>query len=164
MTVVDWIDVFTRKEHRLIIIDALRYCQNNKGLVIYGWCLMSNHLHMLAGVKEEVRLSDVLRDFKKFTSKKIVGAIHGETESRRDWMLYRFQYAGKFRANIKDYKFWQDGNHAEECYSHDFVIQKLNYIHQNPVRAMIVAAPEHYLFSSAPNYSGQRGLLDIEFI
>jgi putative transposase len=164
MTVVDWVDVFTRKEHKIRILDSLKYCQQNKGLVIYGWCLMSNHLHMLARASEGFHLSDILRDLKKFTSKQIVNDIQTEIESRREWMLYRFQYAGKYRTNVKDYKFWQDGNHAEMCYSQKFAIQKLHYIHQNPVRAMVVDQAEQYLFSSARNYAGMEGLLDVVLI
>ena len=164
MTVVDWVDVFTRKEHKLKIIDSLRYCQQEKGLKIYGWCLMSNHLHLLAAADDGFKLSDILRDMKKFTSKQIVTAIQFEIESRKEWMLYRYQYAGKFKMNVRDYKFWQDGNHAEECFNYDFAKTKLDYIHQNPVRAMIVEEAEHYLFSSARNYAGLKSLLEVEFL
>ena len=164
MTVVDWIDVFTRKEYKFLITDSLIYCQKEKGLQIHGWCLMSNHLHLLASAKDGYNLSDILRDFKKFTSKKIVAAINSEGESRKDWMLYRFEFAGKFKVNVKDYKFWQDGNHAMECSSYKFTKQKLNYIHQNPVRASIVDEAENYLFSSARNYAGLKGLVETNFI
>lgn len=61
ITVVDWVDVFTRKEHNLKIIDSLRYCQKQKGLRIFGWCLMSNHMHLLAAASNEFRLSDIIR-------------------------------------------------------------------------------------------------------
>ncbi|SEJ43007.1 REP element-mobilizing transposase RayT [Dyadobacter koreensis] len=164
MTVVDWIDVFTRKEYKFMITDSLIYCQKEKGLQIHGWCLMSNHLHLLASAKDGYNLSDILRDFKKFTSKKIVATINSEVESRKDWMLYRFEFAGKFKVNVKDYKFWQDGNHATECFSYEFAKQKLNYIHQNPVRASIVDEAENYLFSSARNYAGLKGLVETNFI
>ncbi|MCF0059234.1 REP-associated tyrosine transposase [Dyadobacter sp. CY356] len=164
MTVVDWIDVFTRKEYKFLITDSLIYCQKEKGLQIHGWCLMSNHLHLLASAKDGYNLSDILRDFKKFTSKKIVAAINSEVEIRKDWMLYRFEFAGKFKVNVKDYKFWQDGNHAMECFSYEFTKQKLNYIHQNPVRASIVDEAENYLFSSARNYAGLKGLVETNFI
>lgn len=79
-------------------------------------------------------------------------------------MLYRFQYARKFKTNVKEYKFWQDGNHATECFNYEFAMQKLYYIHQNPVRALIVEEAEHYLFSSAKNYCGQKGYLDVKLI
>lgn len=79
-------------------------------------------------------------------------------------MLYRFEFAGKFKVNVKDYKFWQDGNQATECFSYEFAKQKLNYIHQNPVRASIVDEAENYLFSSARNYAGLKGLVETNFI
>ena len=163
-TIVDWVDVFTRPVYRQIIVDSLRYCQTHKGLDIYGWVLMSNHLHALVAAREGYKLSDILRDFKKFTSKKIVQAIENEPESRREWMLYRFEYAGKYRRNIDKYKVWQDGNHAKECFSAQFTEEKLRYIHDNPVRALLVEVPEHYLFSSARNYARLSGLLDVKSI
>ncbi len=73
-TVHQWVDVFTRNEYKDIIVDSLRYCQNAKGLDIYAWVLMSNHLHLIIGSKQN-KLSDIIRDFKKFTSSKIVDAI-----------------------------------------------------------------------------------------
>lgn len=161
MTVIDWVDVFTRPAYRHIIVDSLRYCQQAKGLRLYTWCLMSNHLHIIAAADDGLNLSDILRDVKKFTSKRIIKEIQEEPESRREWMLHRFAYAGKFEANVKEYKFWQDGNQAKECISPAFTFEKLNYIHQNPVRNQIVEEAEHYLFSSARNYAGLKGLLDV---
>ncbi len=163
-TIVDWVDVFTRPVYRDIIVDSLKYCQASKGLDIYGWVLMSNHLHAIVEAREGFKLSDILRDFKKFTSKKIIEAIKQEPESRRDWLLYRFEYAGKFKTNVNNYKVWQDGNHAKECLTAKFMIEKLSYIHENPVRACIVEVPEHYLYSSARNYVGLKGLLDVKSI
>ena len=161
LTTIDWVDVFTRKEYRIIILNSLRYCQEKKGLNIYAYCLMDSHLHMIISAKEGFNLSDILRDFKKFTSKEIVKNIKEIYESRKDWMLYRFENAGRYLTRIKEYKFWQDGNMAKELTSPEFTLQKVNYIHNNPVEAMIVAEPEHYLFSSAIDYSGGRGLIDI---
>ena len=163
-TIVEWVDVFTRPVYKNIIVDSLRYCQEHKGLDIYAWVLMSNHLHAIVSAREGYKLSDILRDFKKFTSKRIIDAIKEEPESRRDWLLYRFEYAGKFRTNIENYKVWQDGNHAKECFLPNFTIEKLVYIHNNPVRASIVEYPEHYLYSSARNYAGLKGLLEIKSI
>ena len=62
------LDVFTRKDYRDIVLDSLRHCQNEKGLLLHAWCIMSNHLHMIVSGKEG-SLSDILCDFKKFTSK-----------------------------------------------------------------------------------------------
>ncbi|MFZ5551966.1 MAG: REP-associated tyrosine transposase [Bacteroidota bacterium] len=163
-TVIDHVDVFTRSNHKFLLVDSLKYCQQNKGLEIFAWCLMSNHLHMIVNCRQGYKLSDTIRDFKKFTSKKLVEQIMFQPESRREWMLNRFYYAGKYNKKIRDYKFWQDGNHAIEVYSPEVTWQKINYIHQNPVRAMIVEKEEDYLFSSARNYKGENGLLDVEII
>ncbi len=90
-TVVDWIDIFTRKKFRIIILDSLKYCQLNKGLEIYAWCLMSNHLHMIISAKDGILLASIMRDFKKFTSKNIISLIKSDgIESRRNWILDRF--------------------------------------------------------------------------
>ena len=96
------------------------------------------------------------------TSKSIVKAIQeNDRESRLEWLLDRFWYRGANDAKIKDFKFWQDGNHVETIHSYEFYRQKLNYIHQNPVRQAIVESPEHYLYSSARNYVGEKGLIDV---
>jgi putative transposase len=163
-TVTDWIDIFTRPVYKHIIVDSLKYCQKEKGLEIYAWVLMSNHLHMIAGTQDGIILSEIIRDFKKFTSKAIVQAIKSENESRSEWMLNRFEFAGKNDKKIKYYKFWQDSYDETAIYFVDFFNQKLNYIHMNPVRAEIVTEPHHYLYSSAMNYSGEKGLLDVLFI
>lgn len=162
LTVVDWVDVFTRPAYRHIIVDALKYCQQHKGLELYAWCLMSNHLHLIGAAKENHHLSNILRDFKKHTSRTISEAIlKHENESRRKWMLHRFAFTGAVDPKITNFKFWQDGNEAKEITSNFFLQQKLDYIHQNPVRSEIVAEPEHYIYSSAANYAGEKGLLDI---
>ncbi|OUJ75511.1 REP-associated tyrosine transposase [Hymenobacter crusticola] len=164
-TVVDWVDVFTRPVYRHIIVDALRYCQQQKGLELFAWCLMSNHLHLLARAADGHNLAHILRDFKKFTSKAIVQAILDEpTESRQAWLLDRFYFYGIVNPKITNAKFWQDGSHAVEVLTPAFAQQKLHYIHQNPVRAQLVLEAEAYVFSSASNYAGGRGLLEVLFL
>ena len=90
-TVNKRVDVFTRKLYTDIITESLNYCVDNKGLIIYGYVIMSNHVHLLVQAKEE-NLSDILRDFKKFTSQTILRAIEeNKNESRRNWMLWLFK-------------------------------------------------------------------------
>ena len=85
-TVVQWIDVFTRGTYADILLDSLRFCQNKKGLQIFGWVIMSNHLPMICSCKEGFDLSGTLRDFKKFTSTAVVAAIENNPkESRKNW-------------------------------------------------------------------------------
>ncbi len=162
-TVVGWIDVFTRKEYKMDIVDSLNYCIRSKGLSVVAWFIMSNHLHLIVQAKESFRLSDIIRDFKKFTAKKIIARIESEAESRRDWILNQFEYAGRNLNRIKKYKFWKDDNHAIELKSH-MMDSILDYIHQNPVSSMIVEEPEHYVFSSAKDYASMKGLVNVELI
>jgi putative transposase len=164
-TVVDWVDIFTRPIYRHIIIESLEYCQKEKGLIIYAWVLMTNHMHMIAGACGENKISDILRDFKKFTSKKILQTLLVESgESRREWMLNRFEYAGKNDKKITNYKFWQEGKDAQEIYLNDYFNQKLNYIHHNPVKAEFVNREEDYRYSSAIDWAGGKGLLEVTLV
>ena len=163
MTVVDWIDVLSRPVYKHLIVDSINYCIAHKGLKVYCWCLMTNHLHMVASA-EEGSLSDILRDLKKFTSKALIQAILEVPESRRDWMLNLFWYAGKNDRKIKYYRVWQEGNDAQEIHSSSFLDEKINYIHNNPVKAELVTNPEDYLYSSARDYAGEKGLVEIEFV
>ena len=161
-TVVDWVDVFTRPIYKHIVIESLQYCQEHKGLIIYAWVLMSNHLHAIVGSAGEAKVSDIWRDFKKFTSKEIIATIKTEiSESRSEWMLNRFEYSGKNDKKIKNYRFWQEGNDAQGIYLNEYFEQKLNYIHHNPVKAEIVNRPEDYRYSSAIDYAGGKGLLKV---
>ena len=153
-TVHQWADVFTRRLYVDILLDSLRYCQQNKGLEIFGWVIMSNHCHLILRAKNE-NLSDVIRDFKKFTAKEIVKCIQQNTkESRGEWLNFLL---------LKDEKiwFWEESYHGEEIFSKAFFDSKLNYIHLNPVRAGLVEKEEEYLLSSTGDYFGTRkGLLE----
>ena len=163
-TIVQWIDLFTRRELQEVIIDSLKHCQREKGLIILAWCLMPSHLHMIsAASNSQITLSDIMRDFKKHTSKALVKTIGEINESRQDWLTSAFEFAGRTNRKIKDYKVWQDGYHPEEIISQPFMDQKLNYIHYNAVEAGFVTEPHHYALSSAIDYAGGKGLIDIVF-
>jgi len=109
---VQWIDVFTRKEYAEIVIESLKYCQQKKGLKVHAWVLMSNHIHLMISTTAPYHLSDVLRDFKKFTSFKILEAIQANSkESRKGWMLWIFRKAGEKNNRNKEFQFWQQDNH-----------------------------------------------------
>ncbi len=165
MTVVNWIDIFTRPVYKHIIVDSLQYNIDKKGLVVSGWCLMSNHIHLLAKADEGFHLSDIIRDFKKFTSKAIIKEIQENgRESRKRWLLSEFSAAGKMLKKPQQFKFWQSGSEAKEIQTRQFLEQKLSYIHNNPVKAEIVAEPHEYLYSSAIDYSGGNGLIDVVLV
>jgi putative transposase len=162
--VVNWIDVFTRNEYKNIIIESLQFCQLNKGLEIYAWCIMPSHVHMIIGT-EGKPMEDILRDFKSFTSRKIGIAISEHPqESRKEWMLWMMKRAGNKNNNNNDFQFWQQSNHPIELWDNYMMQQKLDYIHNNPVEAEFVYAPEAYVYSSACDYAGEKGLLDIKLI
>jgi putative transposase len=165
-SVVQWIDVFSRKQYADIVADSLIYCQANKGLNVHAWCIMSNHLHLILSVTHPNKLSDVLRDFKKFTSSMIIKAIQQNTrESRRGWMLWIFKKAGERNKRNEDYQFWQQENHPVECTTHEILKSRMIYLHENPVRAGLVRNEQDYLYSSAIDYyTGGKGLIEIVFI
>jgi REP element-mobilizing transposase RayT len=125
---------------------------------------MSNHLHLIV-FTEALELSNVLRDFKKFTAYKILESINKEPESRREWLLHMFKYFAAVNSNNRNFQFWIQDNHPIELWSLPVIWQKLNYIHDNPVRAGIVSDPTHYLYSSATDYyCGRNGLLEIDLM
>ncbi len=164
--VVEWVDVFTRQEYAKIVIDSLRFCQKKKGLKVHAWCIMSNHLHLILSTDGRNKLSDVLRDFKKFTSAQIIKAIEANTrESRRNWMLWIFRSAGEKNLRNEHYQFWQQDNHPIECFSVDVLESRKQYIHENPLRAGLVRNEWDYMYSSAIDYycNGQ-GLLKIDHV
>jgi len=161
--VVEWVDIFSRQAIRDIFVESLRYCQQNKGLDLFAWVLMSNHAHLLAQSKNG-DISGLIRDIKRHTSKAIIEYIQNERESRRNWILKIFSEAASKTNRNKDYQVWTHENHCVQVYTDTFVREKLEYIHNNPVRAGIVALPEHYIYSSAKNYAGEKGLLEVEIL
>ena len=121
-------------------------------------------MHMIA-YSPESNLSDIIRDFKKYTSKQIIKKIiENPKESRAEWMLRLFKYYAKYNKNNTTYQFWKQDNKPTELINPKWINQKINYIHLNPPRAGIVELPEHYIYSSARNYMGESGILKLEVI
>ncbi len=164
LTVIYWMDVFTKKDYKIIVVDALNYCIENKGLEVFAYVIMSNHLHMIARAKEGYKLSEILRDFKKFTSKAIVKRVVELSDSRCEWLINKFAFEARRSKRAKYYKFWMDDNHAISLARRELIAQKLNYIHQNPVKQMIVSNPVDYLFSSAIDYADGKGFVNISHL
>ena len=161
---VQWVDVFTRQYYVETVLDSLRFCISEKGLNLHAWCLMSNHIHLIVSAKKG-NVSDVLRDFKKFTSATILKQIESnKEESRKNWMLWIFKQAGANNNRNSNYQFWQQDNHPIQLETVNFTLTKLEYTHNNPVKAGLVEKPEDYLLSSARDYNGNKGLLPIEHL
>ena len=164
-TVVGWIDIFTRQAYRDIVIDSLKYCQQKKGLHLHAYVVMSNHIHLVASVEAGFSLSDFVRDCKKFTSNAITGLIENSgVESRRQWILHQFKYYASQHTRNEKYQLWEQDNHFVELSSTAFTQQKIEYIHQNPVRAGLVYRAEDYIYSSASNYAGLDQIIDVDYL
>ena len=158
--VVEWIDVFTRNEYKEIILESLRYSQLNKGMEIFAWCIMINHVHLVFRSVKDINPELLLGDFKRFTSNKIVEAIiENPKESRKEWMLEKFHQAAKSKSNVKHYQFWRHDNKPIELWSNKVISEKIRYIHNNPVVEGLVFKCEEYAYSSAKDYSGENGIL-----
>ena len=111
---VHWIDVFIREEYMQIIIESWKHCQKDKGLEIYGWSIMPSHVHMIIGSKKN-KLEDIVRDMKKHTSSELRIAIKNNNfESRKEWIIWMMERAGKKNGNNKDWQFWQQHNNPIE--------------------------------------------------
>ena len=159
--VVNWIDLFIRNEYRDIMIDSWKHCQQYKGLEIYGYCIMTSHIHMIIGTHGD-NLEHIMRDMKRHTSIALRAAIEQHpSESRREWMLWLMKRAGKKNSHSSEFQLWQQDNHPIELFDLKILHQKLDCIHYNPVIAGIVENPEDYLYSSARNYCGLPGLIDV---
>jgi REP element-mobilizing transposase RayT len=159
-TVIYWIDLFSRVGYKDIIVNSLNYCIKNKGLTVYAWVIMTNHIHLVASCSPPFGMSGFLRDFKKYTSKRFIDEMGKIHESRAEWLLDRFAYEASRTGRAEYYKIWRDDNHAIDLTNID-VFQKVAYIHNNPVMAGLVFEPDQYPYSSALDYNGKKGLVTV---
>ena len=164
-SVVGWIDVFSTECYKEIFVNSLKYCQEHKGLKLYAWVIMTNHVHMILS-SDTNKIENLVRDIKKYSSKQIIAAIQeSKTESRKEWMLNLFNYAGKNNSNNKDFQFWKQDYHPIELNSANKSKDPLDYLHENPVRSGLVWEPWHCKYSSAIDYyTNEHGLLKIEHL
>lgn len=164
-TVVGWLDVFSREEYKEKLLESLKYCQQEKGLLIHAWVIMTNHVHLIISSKS-YQIYEVIRDLKKYTSRQIIQAIKDNPyESRKEWLLNMFAFVAKRNHKVRDYQFWQHGYHPVELNNEEMLEQRLGYLHDNPVRSGMVWESWHYKYSSAIDYCTlNKGLLQIEHI
>ena len=159
---VYWIDVFIRETYFLMLAESLEYCRKEKGMEIYAYCFMPSHIHLVFRATDE-NPSDLIRDFKGFTAKKIVQVIkENPKESRKKWLLWMFEKAGKTKSNIMKYQFWQQHNKPIELWTDKVIQQKIEYIHNNPVESGFVTDPVDWKYSSARNYQDDSTVLQID--
>jgi len=155
--IVNKLDIFTYKEFFDIVVESLAYCIKEKGLKLHGFVIMPNHLHLIAS--HDNALSDVIRDFKRFTARQIIEQLN---KFNRQYILNLLKFAGKSK-NKQNHQVWIHRNYPESVQNIEFFLQKLNYIHNNPVKRGFVSLPEDWIYSSAKCYvSGEDGVLEIE--
>ncbi|MBI2431931.1 MAG: transposase [Candidatus Hydrogenedentes bacterium] len=145
-TVVEWLPAFIGSRECEILLESLAFCRKDKGLRLYAYVIMENHLHLVA---EAPDLSGVVQSFKRHTARELVQAA--ET-ARRDWLLNQWSYYKKKYKRESTYQVWQEGVHPQLIQDDAMLTQKIEYIHNNPVRRGWVDLPEHWRYSSARNY------------
>ena len=147
-TIIAWIPILQEDKYFQIIIDSLKYCQENKGLYLLGFIIMPTHLHLITSNSDETNLSDIMRDFRQFTSKRIKDLL---VDDKRIQYLEVFEKAACNLSKQK-YKIWKDGYHPVALLSEEWFNEKMDYLHYNPVRKGFVEKPEHWKYSSARNW------------
>jgi REP element-mobilizing transposase RayT len=160
--VINWIDLFIRKEYKDVIVSSLKYCIEKKNLELYAWCILTSHVHLVIGSSENP-LENIMRDLKRHTSEHLHQLIkHSSKESRREWLLAMMEKAGKENSNNCGFQLWQQHNNPILLVNQQMMHQKLNYLHNNPVEAGFIEKPEDWLYSSAKDYfTGKKGMVDI---
>ena len=160
LNTIDRVDIFIRPFFRQIIVESLNYFIEKKGLIVYGWCLMTNHLHLIVRAKEGLDLQDLVRDFKTFTAKIILEDLNAESDIRREWIMKKIREAALF----DKLEVWENADHPVQISAGENgdVHEYLKQIHNNPVRNKIVESPQDYLHSSARIYAGLKGLVNIQ--
>ncbi|TYP75975.1 REP-associated tyrosine transposase [Aquimarina intermedia] len=159
---VYWMDVFTRQEYFSELADSLAYCRKEKGMEVFAYCFMPSHVHLIFRSSKEDP-SGLLRDFKGFTAKKLIKTIQeNQQESRKEWLLWMMEKAGKKNSNVTKYQLWQQHNKPIELWTDKVIQQKIDYIHKNPVESGFVTDAVDWKYSSARNYQDDHTILKID--
>ena len=162
MTIVDWVDLFVRPAYTKAIDDSLNYGIKSKDLVVHAYVYMTSHIHLIVSSTGE-EIQNIIRDFKKFTSKELIREITDQAESRREWLLNKFSYAAKQSGRATHYKLWQDGFHPVLLDNYKKIEQRINYIHYNPVAAGFVYHERDWKNSSFSAYEeGNREIPNVK--
>ncbi len=158
LTVIEWIDIFTKPVYTDILINSLKYCQQNKGLNLYGYVFMSNHIHLIFSTDNGHSADNFLRDFKKWTTRLINKEL--DNEPRR--YIRNLLKTSVFKKRKNNIQIWQPNNFSEIVQSRYFFKQKLEYIHMNPIKRGYVSKPEDWVYSSARNWvCGDHSVIEV---
>jgi len=154
-TILHWIPLFTRPATVQIILDSLAHRQQTRDLKVYAYVILENHLHL---VLQSPCLSKEIASFKSYTARLLIDYL---TEQKVHKLLTQFHFFKKRHKKDRQYQIWEEGYHPEEIQSDSMLVQKINYIHQNPVKRGYVDCAEDWRYSSARNYQGETGLLPV---
>ena len=160
-SIVSWIKIFNVYNITDILIESIKYCQLSKGLEIYAYVIMPDHFHMVCRSISYKTLSEIFRDLKKYTSRSIIKYLKENTNNTYSAWLDKFRIDKNTHDLNEHYRLWQDGYNPKELSSNKFIDQKIDYIHNNPVKAGLVSKPDDYIYSSARNYSEKEGVIDV---
>jgi len=155
-TLMEWLPLFIRPYLVDHLLGCWRYQQAHQSLQLFGYVVLENHLHFIA---QAPNLGKCLRQFKSFTARQIINDLQSRGAKRA---LQRLRFSKRAHKQDRVYQLWQEGSHAEQIYSETVMRQKLDYIHFNPVKRGYVELPEHWRYSSALNYAGMEGLIEIQ--
>jgi len=154
-TIVNWIPLFTRPATVQIILDALAYRQQERDLKIYGYVILENHLHWIA---QSEHLSKEIASFKSYTAKLLIQYLQQQQVQK---ILAQLAFYKKRHKTDRQYQVWEEVSHPQLIQDDVVLRQKLDYIHNNPVKRGYVDDPIHWRYSSARNYAGFQGLLPV---
>ena len=159
-TITQWLCIFKEEKYFAVIIDSLKYCMAHKGLILAGYVIMPTHLHMMSSHSVDVRLPEIMRDFKHYTSTKIAELL--ETDNNH-LFLHVFRKATEGRTKKQNHKIWQDDYHPVAITSEKWFREKIEYMHNNPVRKGFIESPEDWKYSSARNWiQGDDSIIKID--
>jgi REP element-mobilizing transposase RayT len=152
--VLHWIPVFTRPDTVNILLESLRFL-SKEGLQVYAWVVLENHCHF---VLQSQGLDHDIARFKSWTAKSLIQYLAGHNVRQ---ILDQLAFYKKAHKDDRAYQFWQEGVHPELIQGEDMMRQKIEYIHQNPVKRGYVDEAAHWRYSSACDYLGESGLLEV---
>jgi putative transposase len=155
-TINNWIPIFTRPATVQVILDALTYRQKQRSLKIYAFVILENHLYLIAQSSD---LPAEISSFKSWTAKRLLEVLK---EQRAERILKQLAFYKKAHKHDREYQVWEEGSHPEQIQSHAMMLQKIEYIHQNPVKRGYVDNPVHWRNSSARIYAGELVVLNID--
>jgi REP element-mobilizing transposase RayT len=154
LTVLHWIPVFTRPDTVNILFESFHYL-TKQGFRIYAYVILENHLHLIA---QSAHIDKDIARFKSYTSRQLLAYLQ---ENNVKTILDQLAFYKKAHKGDRTYQFWQEGVHPELIQGDDMMRQKVDYIHQNPVKRGYVDEAVHWRYSSARNYAGLPGLLEV---